>query len=113
MAAKRRKRRIRIRVLSFLDVFSGIGVGQSLCSKDEQTAQPRSGVKSIAHGASRGLAVKSAVSVTHGWRRGLCSVVPIPNRDYSFGHSTENVEEPVLSVLCLFVAHDSVFYLAG
>ena len=60
-----------------LDVFSGIGVRQSVCSKDDEFAQPRSGVKSIAHGASRGMAVKSAVSpgsVTHGWRRGLCSV---------------------------------------
>ena len=53
-----------------LDVFSGIGVRQSVYSKDDEFAQPRSGVKKIAHGASRGIAVKSAISPGRGVRMG-------------------------------------------
>jgi len=53
-----------------LGVFSGVGVRQSVCSKDDEVAQPRSGVKKIAHGASRGIAVKSAISPGRGVRMG-------------------------------------------
>src|SRR5207249_11081364 len=40
------------------------------CSKDDEFAQPRSGVKKIAHGASRGIAAKSAISPGRGVRMG-------------------------------------------